>query len=307
VTRARDLWRLHAALGLLGTAVAATALIVAVTRIDFAPPSVADLAEACRRWALPHARPASILVLGLGSLGVAWLALTVRAVVRQIRAARALERRLPVVDALPGIHGGHVLADAGVHAFCLGWLRPRVYVSRGALEVLNRDERAAVLAHELHHARRRDPLRLAVAGALAEGLFFLPIVRRVADRYAALAELAADEAAVRGVGDPAPLASALLAFDAHPSPAAVGIAPERVEHLMGQRPRWELSALLVVGGLLTIGVLLAVTVRLAQATDEASVGLPVVLAQGCMLAMAVFPLVLGAGTVLGGRRLLGGR
>jgi Zn-dependent protease with chaperone function len=304
VTRANEVWRLHVALALVGTLSVATALIVAVTRVDFSAPSLAELADACRRWALPHARPASMLVLALGSLAVASLVLAARAFLRRVRAARELERRLPVVGQLAGIRDGYLLAGAEIHAFCLGWLRPRIYLSRGAVEALSEDEQAAVLAHERHHARRRDPLRLAVAQSVGEGLFLMPIVRRLADRYRTLAELAADEAAVRAAGDPAPLASALLAFETSPSPAAVGIARERVEHLMGRRPRYELSALLLMGGLLTTGVLLAVTARLAQATDDASVSLPAVLAQACMVAMAVVPLVLGAGALLGGRRLL---
>jgi Zn-dependent protease with chaperone function len=304
VARAKDVWRLHVALALVGTMSVATALVVAVTRVDFSAPTLAELADACRRWALPHARPASILVLALGSLALASLVLAARALVRRILAARELERRLPVVGPLPGIRNGHLLADVDVHAFCLGWLRPRVYLSRGAVDVLGEDERAAVLAHERHHARRRDPLRLAVAQSLGEGLFFMPIVRRVADRYGALAELAADEAAVRAAGGPAPLASALLAFEAHPSPAAVGVAHERVEHLMGRRPHYELSALLLIGGLVTTAALFAVTARLAQETDHASVGLPAILSQACMVAMAVVPLLLGAGALLGGRRVL---
>jgi len=299
----RRVWALQLAVALLGAATTAAALLVAVSRIDFRMPSLGELAAACQRYALPDLRPASVLVLILGSLAVATVALSVRAVIHQLHAGRRFEHGLRVLAPLPGSTRAYVVDDDEPQAFCIGLLRPRVYVSRAALELLGADERAAVLAHEAHHARRRDPLRLLVARALAEGLFFLPAVRRLHERYAALSELAADHAATAERGGRRALASAILAFDQHPSPAAVGIAPERVEHLLGQRPRWELPTLLLLGALATIGALLAVTLRLADATAQATVGLPALAAQACMLAMALGPIVLGATAVLGGRRL----
>jgi hypothetical protein len=303
MTSARRVWALQLAVALLGAAATAAALLVAVSRIDFRVPSLGELAAACQRYALPDLRPASVLVLVLGSMALATVALSLRAVVRQLRVGRRFERGLERLGPLPGIPRAHVVDDDAPQAFCIGLLRPRIYISRAALELLGNDERAAVLAHEAHHARRRDPLRLLVARALAEGLFFLPAVRRLPERYAALAELAADRAATAGAGGRRALASALLAFDEHPSPAAIGIAPERVEHLLGQRPRWELPTLLLLGALATIGALLAVTLRLAAATAHATIGLPALAAQACMLAMALGPIVLGAMALLGGRRL----
>jgi bla regulator protein blaR1 len=300
---ARRVWVLQLAVAVLGATVTLGALLVALSRIDFTVPSLAELAAACRRYGLPDLRPASVLVLVVGSVGLTSVALSVRAVVRQLRAGRQCERELRLLGPVPGVTAGCVIDDDVPQAFCIGLLRPRIYVSRGALELLRDEERAAVLAHEAHHARRRDPLRLLVARALAEGLFFLPAVRRLPERYAALAELAADEAAAAGRGGRRALASALLAFDAHPSPAAVGIAPERVEQLLGQRLRWELPTLLLLGAVATIAALTAVSVRLADATEHAAVGLPALAAQACMLAMALGPVLVGATALLGGRRL----
>jgi hypothetical protein len=248
-----------------------------------------------------------VLVLVLGSVSLATVVLGLRAVIRQLRASRRFERELALLGPVPGAARARVIDDDEPNAFCIGLLRPRVYVSRAALALLSEEERAAVLAHEAHHARRRDPLRLLVARALAEGLFFLPAVRRLPERYAALAELAADEVAAGERGGRRALASALLAFDEHPGPVAVGIAPERVDHLLGRRPRWELPTLLLLGGVATIGALLAITVRLAEATDHATIGLPALAAQACMLAMAIAPVALGAMGLLGGRRVIRGR
>ena len=73
---------------------------------------------------------------------------------------------------------------------------------------------------------------------LRDALFFLPVLRDAERRYAALAEVAADEAAVRSAGAE-PLASALLYFGEQPG-GAVGIAAERVDHLLGQPAKWRL-------------------------------------------------------------------
>lgn len=301
---ARRVWALQVAVAVLGAAASLGALTVAVSRVDFSLPSLRELAAACQRYALPDVRPASLFVLAAGSVGLATIVLSVRAVVRQLRAGRRLERELRRLGPVDGVARGHVVDDDAPHAFCIGLVRPRIYVTRGALAILGDDEAAAVLAHEAHHARRRDPLRLLVVRALAEGLFFLPAVRRLPERYAALAELAADEAAAGASGGRRALASALLAFDAHPSPAAVGIAPERVAHLLGRRPRWELPALVLLGAAVTIGALIAVTVRMAEATGHGSVELPALAAQACTLGMALGPVLAGAMAVLGGRRLV---
>jgi hypothetical protein len=143
-----------------------------------------------------------------------------------------------------------------------------------------------------------------VARSLAEGLFFLPALRRLTERYAAIAELAADEAAAKARGGRPALASALLAFDEHPSPIAVGIARERVDHLLGRQARWEAPTLLVIGAVATLAVLLAVTFRLAEVAGHGTIALPALLAEACMLAMAGAPLAVGAMAVLGGRRLV---
>lgn len=307
MTSARRLWSLSLVVALLGLAATAAAGIVTVTRIDFAAASFAEFMGACRSLIFPHLTIPSVLVVALGIVSLVALALCARSAGRQILGVRRLERRLVVTGDLGGARGGRVVADRAPRAFCVGWVHPRIYVSQGALDALDVAEREAVIAHELHHARRRDPLRLLLARSLGEGLFFLPVLRRLAERYEALAELAADEAAVKAGGGPKPLASALLAFDTRLRPAVVGIAPERVDSLLGRRARFELPILLMVGGLATVAVLVAITVGVAGAAGQATVALPVVAAQACMLAMAALLLVLGAIGVLSVRRLRDGR
>ena len=301
---ASRLYRLHAALALAGAAATALAFVVALTRVSFQVPSLEAIAQACRRMGLADLSPASLLVLSLSSLSLAVVALSLRSALRQLRARRRFMRGLRIVGRAE-VEGSEVLVidDQRPQAFCTGSWRPRLYVSRGALALLGEDELAAVVAHEAHHASRRDPLRLFVARAAGEGLFFMPALRPLAERYAALAELAADEAAVTTSGRQ-PLAAALLAFEESPNAAVVGIAPERVDHLLGRRPRWELPAALLVGTSVTVAGLAALVLQTAEATSHASVALPALLAQACMVAMTIVPVLVGAAALLASRRAL---
>lgn len=305
MTSARRLFCLQVGLGALGVAATTLALVVAVTRVSFDLASLDAVGEVCRGMGLTDLSLSSIAVLGLSSLSVAVTVLAARSGVVQLRSRQRFLRKLEVVGrADVGGYETLIIDDKQSQAFCTGLLRPRIYVSRGTLDLLNDDELLAVVAHEAHHARRRDPLRLFIARALADALFFLPVLRRLADRYAALAELAADEAAVRRSGGRRPLAAALLAFEEAPNAAVVGIAPERVDHLLGQRPRWQLPGALLAGGALTIAGLLAVVLRTAEATGHASVELPLLLAQLCMVGMAVIPVLIGAAALLASKPAL---
>jgi hypothetical protein len=184
-----------------------------------------------------------------------------------------------------------------VRAFCAGLLRPQIFLSTGTLRQLRDDELEAVLAHEEHHRRRRDPLRIAVARVFGHAFFFLPILRRLSDRYCAMAELAADDAAVRTApGGSATLASALLSFSATAHPhGAVGIAPERVDHLMGRTPSWQLPAALLLAGSATIVVLGALAWQAGQmAVVKATFSLPFLSTRPCVMALALVPGILAA-------------
>ncbi len=59
-----------------------------------------------------------------------------------------------------------------------------------------------MLLHELHHCRRRDPFRYAVALALKDICFYLPILGCLAQYLGENAELRADRVAIVGAGRP---------------------------------------------------------------------------------------------------------
>ena len=117
-----------------------------------------------------------------------------------------------------------VLLDLpAVHAFCLGFWRPRIWLTSGLLNILTDDELNAVLAHEAHHLRRRDPLRLAVGRAIGNAFFFLPLMGTLARQSELAQELEADSAAIAYLGDDLPLLCVLQKLLARRSVAQISL------------------------------------------------------------------------------------
>jgi hypothetical protein len=246
-----------------------------------------------QRFTYPAVNVAAALLLALAGLGAIVLGTLLRGAWNQLRAYRTFVRSIPVIGPLPGHAGVRVIDDASPQAFCAGYLRPSIYVSRGALELLSEAEIRAVLSHEERHRSSRDPLRFACGRLLSQALFFLPALRPLGDRYEELAEQNADEAAVRAsAGEPGPLAAALLAFDEATPAGAAGISNERVDSLLGQAPRWRLPSPLVAASLVALCALVVLVWRAsAAASAHATFNLPVLSSQPCMLVLALMPAV----------------
>jgi hypothetical protein len=280
-------------LGSSGLAGCAVVLAVGVSSVHVQPAGAHRVDVAGVRFTYPAINLAAGAVLVLGVLGAAVLIVTLRAAWRQVRAHRRVVRALPVTGPLSDYPSVCVIDAAAPMAFCAGWLRPRIYVSRGALERLSDSELRAVLAHEQHHRARRDPLRLAVSRVLCHALFFLPVLRPLHDRYGDVAELTADAAALEATdGATGPLASAMLVFAATDSGGVVGISPDRVDSLLGQPRAWRLPWMLLVAGLMTIAAVLALAWRASEsASVDATLNLPVVSSQPCLLVLALVPIL----------------
>lgn len=292
--RARWLFRLYAVVALAGLAVALAGLTVVAHATALGAPSSDELLAACRSW-LPHLNATDLLVFGLASLASIVIGRAARSGITAHRSTRKYLRALRPCGSLGTSIAACVIADAEPKAFCAGLLRPRIYVSTGALKKLEDVELDAVLAHEAHHASRLDPLRLFVTHVLTDALFFLPVMRALHRRHAALTELAADEAAVGSSGTTQPLASALLAFGQVDNAAVIGVSAERVDNLLGERPQWELPVSLLLAAAVTVAGLGALVIGTARITTMAQVSWPLLLMQSCA------PLMLGfAGLVLWG-------
>ena len=92
------------------------------------------------------------------------------------------------------LHRVRVVTGLPNPAFTVGWRTPNVFVARTLSHTLSAAELEAVLAHEIAHVRRRDPLRLFLLRGLASTLFWLPAIRRLVEDLADEAEIAADDA-----------------------------------------------------------------------------------------------------------------
>lgn len=255
-----------------------------------------------QRFTYPEINVAAVIALALAALGALVIYLALRGVVRELAANQRFSRsiRARVIRRSGQVC---VFEDERPQAFCAGLLRPRVYLSSGAARALPADELRAVLAHERHHRDRRDPLRIAAGRVLAKALFFMPVLGRLHSSYCATAELAADDAAiVADGGSPSALASALVAFTEATRPAgSVGIAPERVDHMLGRRvpspmPISRLAAALATSAL--IGLIAWKTGGAAVA--HATFNLPLLSTEPCIITLALIPGLFGA---IGARRL----
>jgi Zn-dependent protease with chaperone function len=247
---ARGLFWLQLGLGALGIAAAAFAAAVAARSVDPALPTPAGLRTMCAGMLSGESALGWMIILVLAGIGIAVPLRAAHSVLRQLQATRRFLRTLPVTHTEPGSPRLVIVRDDRLLAFCCGHLRPRIYLSTAAKELLDEAELHAVLAHERHHAYRRDPLRMLIAQGLRDAVFFIPVLGRCQLRFGALAELAADEKAVAEAGV-RPLASALAAFDAHGGPMTA-VSGERVDHLLGARHGWQVSPAALLGGLWSV-------------------------------------------------------
>jgi hypothetical protein len=118
--------------------------------------------------------------------------------------------RLGVAGARAGLRGRVVqVCDASPYAFTYGIWHPRVVVSTGLAEAVTPEELVAVLRHENHHVRNRDPLKVLALRTWASAFFMIPLVGAVLQRVLDRQELKADRTALRDSGVPA-VAGALL-------------------------------------------------------------------------------------------------
>jgi Zn-dependent protease with chaperone function len=244
-----------------------------------------------QRLSYPAANAGALIVLALALLGGVVIALAMSAIAGELMAARRLARRLG------GMHpverdGVFVIDDELPESFCAGLWRPRVYITSGALARLDGPALRAVLTHERHHARRRDPLRLAASRVIARSLFFMPAVRELRRGQQMLVEMSADESAVTAAaGDRSALARAMLSFsDASDAGGSAGVDPARVDYLLGEPPGWRFPALMCSAGLGLLAVVVTLAILVGrEAAGAATLDPPFLSAQPCVVMLALIP------------------
>lgn len=164
-----------------------------------------------------------LFVLGLAGAGLLLFLLDLGSLVAALRRARpvavspdpisaaALEAALRPLAGRPGGAPPVAFLDREAALFyCAGVRRPRIYVSRGAVALLDPAELRAALAHEAAHLERRDPERSWVVMGLRALMCFNPTFQVQARVLARDAERRADERGVELGADRLALASGLI-------------------------------------------------------------------------------------------------
>lgn len=103
-------------------------------------------------------------------------------------------------------------------AMALAGREPTILVSRGLLDLLDREELQTTLAHELMHLSHRDAEFKVFSRVFSRILFFDPFSKFFDPAVHREREYLADETAGRTTGKPGALASALLKLAERPAP-----------------------------------------------------------------------------------------
>ncbi len=162
-------------------------------------PSQPQGAESAKAWRWPAV--VAMIVLSAMICGLGWLVLGVMAVRRQLLRSRPVldGKLLELVDMLRAKLGCRRLVEVRhcddlVTAATVGWLSPVILLPFD-WETWTGDQRHAVLAHEIAHARSQDFLAL-LCGQFGLMLhFYHPLVHWLMNRLRLEQELAADAAA----------------------------------------------------------------------------------------------------------------
>ena len=101
-------------------------------------------------------------------------------------------------------------------AFCLGFFRPKIYLSTGLTKLMNGPELEAIILHEKYHLLKKDNIFLATANFNKQLFFPFPILTDYFDSLIKMKEIKADHYGVILLGRKQPIISAfkkLLNFD----------------------------------------------------------------------------------------------
>jgi Zn-dependent protease with chaperone function len=216
--------------------------------------------------------PVTVLTIGLVRASLS--------LITQLRHTRRLvgdlsfrRRRLPtpltqLAEALELAGRLELVEDSTAYTFTEGLWRPKIWLSSGLVELLDEGELEAVLRHERHHVRQRDPLRVLITRTLADGLFFLPVATALRDTYLVSKEMEADAASSANDSLAAALVK-ILRQGAQLPPAAslaaigpVSATAARIQRLLARDRRTQLR--FVTGRHLMISVALVCLIVLTS-------------------------------------------
>ena len=184
-------------------------------------------------------------------LVLARLAHALAGISRRMRDAQPLARRTLAADAASlALAAGTPtprLAVSDEFGSPVAAIGRRIVMPRWALQLLDREQQAAMLAHEVAHLARRDPHWKLLAALCSALLWFLPLTRLARRRLDEIAELRCDHWAAAHLGDGRALAECLAeCATRHLEGIDAGLVPamahrespllERIDHLIEGKP-----------------------------------------------------------------------
>lgn len=282
----RARWVQHAPrLGILAWQVLSLSIVVSVllAGLSLTVPtmpvasSLADFVHACVTLIqAQYATPAGAAMSGIGLLIVATiiarLILGCYGTTREMVTERRRHRRaLALLGRRDRHRGVTVVTHDAPAAYCLPGRHRRIVLTTAALEQLDDDQLAAVLAHEQAHLRARHDLVIVGATVLSAAF---PRIRPFAiakEQVHRLVELAADDSAA-GCCERLTVAEGILNVAGGPAPTATlgagSAGAARVRRLMA--PPRRLGALRSAGVMIALAALLAIPGWLAAAPAVAA-------------------------------------
>jgi bla regulator protein blaR1 len=152
--------------------------------------------------------------------------------------------------------------------YCLPCGRHQIVISAGALAALTPEQLRAVLAHERTHLHRHHHVILALATALARAFPRVPLLSQAQPQLAVLAEMTADDAALRRHRRDDLAAALVVLATAGARPATLAASgPEAIVRLQRilatQQPRTGLARLAAIAGLIPPVVIACLPLLLA--------------------------------------------
>lgn len=95
-------------------------------------------------------------------------------------------------------------------AITMGFIHPKIVLSTGLVNLLEKEELEAVIAHEMAHLKSRDPLTYFIMTLCSSVIWYIPILKWLNQQYRILKELAADDFAIEKQETSIHISSALL-------------------------------------------------------------------------------------------------
>lgn len=223
-------WQALSLASISAVTLAGLTLIVPTSSLGW---DLASLIEACvftlqAAYAAPSELPGvtagAVLAVGTTAWASGWVSLEL---------ARAHRERARTHDALALVSrhdaslGAAVVETEVAAAYCLPGRHERVVLTTAAVAALDREELAAVIAHERAHLRQRHHLALASAHGLARAFPGIPLFQTGVVEIARLLELAAGDAAATDT-DGVSVAGALVTLAGMSAPASALAAASSV-------------------------------------------------------------------------------